>query len=43
MPILNMFFDIYALHVSFDASRCRMSHSRWRVGKLDLIGLSQDL
>ena len=43
MSVLKTFSEIYTLHGSFDASRCRMSHRRWRVRKLDLTGLSRDL
>ena len=42
MPVFETFFEIHALHGGFDASRFQMMHHRWRVHKLDLIGLSQD-
>ena len=29
-PVLGMFLDMYDLYGVLDASRCRMSHCRWR-------------
>ena len=39
---LDTFFETWLLHGVFKASRCQMSHLRWRVCKLNLTRLSQD-
>ena len=41
-PVLGLFLDMYNLHEVLNASRCWMSHHRWRDRRPFLTGLSRD-